>query len=312
MKYLTKPQLKVRQKLSVDPTLSFVMAVAALLLTLVNITVTVVNFRKSAGHVIVEMNAALLNPTRSLISNDKGTWGLDLGEYNLTGVELAKVVIENPGRTAATITKLDFRVEGSANPDFAMGVRSIAVKKLSETLGGTTTSDGLPHRLEPYDQVVYLLDFWAVANHVFAQEPHLRQINIWASVKVAGQPQAYDSKNHGYWAIRREWVSFIAPYTRRSAHSIILAELMNVFDDPGQGRWLPQLASKIEQRITPESMSTDITSTLQQIIGPGWDGDSPFGQHDVWRLIAFGFEVKQRLDAIGENVTWAPKIEASR
>lgn len=289
-----------------DPVVSFWMAFAALLLTVVNIAVTIRNFNMSAGQVEVQMDAALLNPTRSLVANHDGKWGLRLGNYDSTGVELAKVVIENPGRTAATITQLDFRVEGSTNPDFAMGVRSIAVKKLTETLGGTTISDGLPHRLEPYDQVVYLLDFWSIANHVFEQEPQLRQITLWASVKVAGQPEHYHSRKHGHWIIRREWVSFISPYTKRSAHSIILAELMNVFDDPGQSRWLPQLATKIEQRITAESTATDITFVLQELIGPGWDsGDSPFGQSDVWSLIAFGFEVKSRLDAIGDNVTWS-------
>ncbi|WP_353710744.1 hypothetical protein [Arthrobacter sp. K5] len=100
-----------------DPSLSFVMALAALLLTVVNIVVTVVLFRRSAGQVVVEMNAALLNPARALISNDKGTWGLDLLNYDPTGVELSKIVIENPGRTAATVTKLDIRVEGAANSD---------------------------------------------------------------------------------------------------------------------------------------------------------------------------------------------------
>ncbi|GGJ20424.1 hypothetical protein [Paenarthrobacter histidinolovorans] len=290
-----------------DPTSSFVMALAALVLTVANITATVVNFRKSAGHVVVEMNAALLNPTRSLLSNDKGTWGLLLGEYRSTGFELAKIVIENPGRTAATITQLDLRVTGSSNPAFAMGVKAITVKKLSETLGGVTTSEGLPYRLEPFDQAVYLVDFWAVVRHVFTQEPHLREINVWVSVKIAGQPRPYDSKSHGYWTIRREWVSFVSPYTQRSAHSIILAELMNVFDDPGEIRWLPQLASRIEQKITPESDPIDITSVLQEIIGPGWDsGGSSLGPHDVWRLMFFGDEVKQRLDAIGKNVIWDP------
>ncbi|WP_353710745.1 hypothetical protein [Arthrobacter sp. K5] len=103
-------------------------------------------------------------------------------------------------------------------------------------MGSTTAADDLPHRLEPYDQVVYLVDFWEVVNYVFAEEPQLRQVNIWVSVKVAGQPQPYDSRKHGYWSIRREWVSVLAPYTKRSAHSVILAALMNVFENAGQIR----------------------------------------------------------------------------
>lgn len=288
-----------------DPTLSFVMASAALLLTVVNIAVTVVLFKKAAGQVVVEMNTALLNPARALIANDKGAWGLDPLNYGPTGVELAKIVIENPGRTAATITKLDIRVEGSADPDFAMGLKPVAIKKLSNT----TADDRLPYRLEPYDQVVYLVDFWGVVNYAFAEEPQLQQIKIWASAKVAGQPQPYDSRKHGYWTIRREWISVLAPYTSRSAHSIILAELMNVFENSGQNPYLADLATRLEQRISAESESQEITSALQQILGPGGDFDgSIFGSYDVWALIMFGFEMKRRLEDLGDKLIWATSV----
>lgn len=292
-----------------DPTLSFVMALAALLLTVVNILVTVVLFKKAAGQVVVEMNTALLNPARALTANDKGTWGLDPLEYDPTGVELAKIVIENPGRTAATITKLDIRVEGSTDSDFAMGLRPIAIKQLSSTLGNTTADDRLPYRVEPYDQVVYLVDFWGVVNYVFAEEPQLRQINIWASVKVAGQPEPFDSRKHGYWTIRRGWISVLAPYTSRSAHSIILAELLDVFEDPGQNPYLADLATRLEQRISAESESQEITSALQQILGPGGDFDgSIFGSYNVWALITFGFNMKRRLEGLGEKVIWGKSV----
>lgn len=289
-----------------DPTLSFVMALAALLLTVVNVVVTVVLFGKSAGQVVVEMNAALLNPARALIANDKGTWGVDALIHGSRGIELSKIVIENPGRTAATVTKLEIRVEGSADSDFAMGVRPLAIKQLSNTLGHTTAGDDLPHRLEPYDQVVYLVDFWAVVNYVFAEKPQLRQINIWASVKVAGQPQPYDSKKHGYWSIRREWVSLLPPYTKRSAHSVILAELVNVFENSGRNPYLEDLASRLEQCISAESESQEIASALQQILGPSGDFDGAIlGSYDVWALIMFGFDLKRRLTVLGDDLIWA-------
>lgn len=296
----------------VDPTLAFVMALIALILTLITITVNILNFKMSAGHVAVEMQAALLNPTRSLVSNEGGGWGLNVGEFRPTGMELAKVVIDNPGRTGATIADLVLRAEGSEHTVSTHGVRAIAVEKLSDTLGGITTAGGLPHRLEPYDRAVYLIDFWAVADQIFKKEPQLRQVNLWASVKVAGQPHTYESKKRGYWTIRRDWASLISPYSEQSAENIILTELMRVFDEPGQTRWLPQLASKIERRIGRDGDAGDITAALQQVIGPGWDGgDSPFGSHDVWRLMSFGFQVREKLDSVGANVIWTSTPDAS-
>lgn len=289
------------------------MALVALLLTIVNIVVTVVNFKKSAGHVVVQMNAALLNPGRSFAADDKGKWGLDPVDWDSKGVELARVVIENPGRTAATITKLNIRVEGLRDADCAVGVAPLELQPLGKAPGSTTAVTELPYRLEPYDQVIYLLDFWAVANYAFMKEPEVRQINIWASVKVAGQPQPYGSQKCGYWTIKREWVSFIAPYTQCSAHSLILSELMNIFDDPAQNMYLGNLASMIEEQISPESSSREITSVLQKILGPGGEFRGEIlGSYNVWGLTKFGFDLKSRLDVIGGNVVWARSVDATK
>ena len=283
-----------------DPTTAFVMALIALVLTAVNISVSVIIFRKAAGRVLVQMNASLLNPGRSLLSNDNGTWGLNTLQYDPNGVELAKVVIENPGRTAATITKVEIRIEGSKDPDLAIAVRPVEVSNVGSVSSvGTST-----HRLEPFDQSIYLIDFWSVVNYVFDDEPDLRQINVWASVKVAGQNNRFDSKKHGYWTIRREWVSLLAPYTCRTAASIILAELMNTFDDSGQNPYLTDLADKIEQRLSPPSSAEELTTALQEIALLGEDYRGLLGEVNVWAFIRFGWDVDRRLQTLGPQVIW--------
>ncbi|QSZ49579.1 hypothetical protein [Arthrobacter sp. D5-1] len=285
------------------PELSFNMALAALLLTLGTIIVTLMNFHKSAGRVTVEMNAALLDPARSLLSNNKGKWGLDTQDHGRRGIELAKIVIENPGRTGATITGVAFRIEGAKDPDLAMGVVPLETRHL----GHTTTAIGIPHRLEPYDQVVYLVDFWSAVRSTFADEPNLRQLNILATVKVAGQPHPYTSTNHGYWTIRREWASVVAPYQKQTAQNVILEALTNVFSNSGQNSYLIDIASEVERRLNAESSSTDITTTLQNVLGPGgpYNNRELLGDYDVLSLVWFGNDVKQRFEEIGANLIWS-------
>lgn len=288
-----------------DPALSFVMALAALLLTVGNMVLTAVLFRKSAGRVVVQMVTALLDPGHSLLTNDKGTWGLDTLAYETSGVELAKVVIENPGRIGATITKVSLRIEGAANPDLEIAVRPLKI----QSLAGVSPDAAPPHRLEPFDQVIYLLDFWTVVNHVFSEEPRLRQVNIWASVKVAGQQDTYDSKSHGYWTVRREWASFMAPYTTKSARSIILSELMNVFDEAGDNPLLSDLAAKIEERISKESSGAEITAAFQQVMLLGEDHwVDLLGQPNVMAFIRLGWNVRNRVNAVGLKVTWTSDV----
>lgn len=283
------------------------MALVALTLSLVNTLVSVIIFRKAAGRVVVQMNTSLLNPGRSLLSNDKGTWGLDTHTYDENGVELAKIVIENPGRTAATLTMVELRIEGSKDPDLAMAVRPIEVRHI----GGVSSVPNFNYRLEPFDQVVYLVDFWSVVSYVFNEEPELRQINVCASVKVAGQNNRYDSKKHGYWTIRREWASLRGPYMRRTARSVILAELVNVFDNPGHNPYLTDLSVKLENQLSHASSPADITEALQQIALLGGEYRGILGDVNVWALIRFGWDVKHRLQTLGQQVIWPRATELS-
>jgi hypothetical protein len=197
------------------------------------------------------------------------------------------------------------RIEGASDSDLEIAVRPLKVR----TLSGVSASADPPHRLEPFDQVIYLLDFWTVVNHVFAEEPKLRQVNVWASVKVAGQQDAYDSKNHGYWTVRREWASFVAPYTAKTARSIILSELIGMFEDPADNPYLSDLSAKIEERISKESSGAEITEVFQQIMFLREERWSELlGQPDVMAFIGFGWKVERRLKAVGQNVLWTSDI----
>ncbi|MEE9095732.1 hypothetical protein [Pseudarthrobacter phenanthrenivorans] len=81
---------------------------------------------------------------------------------------------------------------------------------------------------------------------------------------------------------------------------------MNVFENPGQNPYLADLATRLEERISTKSEPQEITSALQQILLPRGDFDgSIIGAHDVWALITFGFELKRRLEDLGEKVIWA-------
>ena len=77
--------------------------------------------------------------------------------------------------------------------------------------------------------------------------------------------------------------------------------------------YLGQLASLIEEQISSASSPSQITSVLQNILGPGGEfkGDI-LGSYNVWGLIRFGSDSKSRLDAIGSNVIWTPSLNDAK
>lgn len=100
---------------------------------------------------------------------------------------------------------------------------------------------------------------------------------------------------------------------QKDCSSPILTSLIALFEEPGQNPYLVDLAKKVEERISSKSSSLEITSALQEILGPGgeFDGDL-IGPYNIWGIISFGFDVKNQLDAFGENVTWAPALDAAK
>jgi hypothetical protein len=292
-----------------DATTAFVMALIAIVLTAINILVTVRNFQKTGGSVTVQMQPAVLNPGRSLLADENGGgWGFDPLNYNTDGAELAKVIVENPGRTAVTITRVAIRIVGASDRDLSFGVVPLKVSKL----GAVTTTTEIPGRLEAYDQAIFLFDFWSSVSQVFQEDPQLRQVNIFATVKVAGKSHPYDSMGRGFWTIRREWCSFIPPFTRKEAESLVLAELMDLFVDPAENIYLNELSKTIAQRLSPQSTSTEITDVLQSVLGPGDSCSKLLGPVDPMSLVMFGSALEERLDEVGENVVWpTPPADAS-
>lgn len=276
------------------------MAIIALVLTAINIMVTISLFRKTAGRVNVKMDASVLSPGRSLATNNTGSWGLDVAEYNVRGIEVAKVSIENPGRIGATITKIELRIEGSKDPDLAVALQPLEVRHR----GGTSTAGSSTHRLEPFDEVVYLFDFWQALDYVFDAEPKLLTVRVRVQVKVAGQKDYYTSIKHGYWNVSREWVTFQAPWTKRSIDAIVMSELASVSNDRAILPYLDDLSATIASRLDAKSSALQITKIFQEVICFGEDNAIFAETFNVWAAIAFGTQVKRRVDNLGDRVIW--------
>lgn len=280
-----------------DPTTAFFMALAALILTVSNITVTIANHRNTAGRVVVEMNAALLVPGRGVQTTPEGTWGLRPYEGPRYGVELAQVVLQNPGRTGATVLGVELEIQGAQELVYRETPEAFELRDH----GTVSATKDRKCRLDPFDQTTYLLDFWHVVDEVFQNEPTLRTINVRAATNVAGQNNPYNSAKHGWWTIPRHHVSLLPPYTRRSARSVILLELMRAAEDPAHNPYLDDLAGKLEHAIAPSSSGVEIGEALAALTR-----EAPL--YGEWKLFPFAMAslfIHKKLAYLGDRVHWS-------
>lgn len=196
----------------------------ALIVSAITAFITWKNHHDSGGRVKVQMNTAAYQPyagTGSLLRNDKGTFFLQ--ESRDPSVELAQIIIENPGRTGVTVTGVGLRIEGLNRANYTV-ITPRAF--LLEGFGGSDARPDDYFRLEPYDRRALLFDYWSLVDSEFEKDPSLQELTIHAQVTVAGHDDPFDSKHHGYWRIKRNFVSAVGGHTIRRPRNIILTEFL--------------------------------------------------------------------------------------
>jgi hypothetical protein len=162
-----------------------------------------------SARVRVQLHAGLYEP--HTLSKSSKSWSnladmtRDVGGWP---IEVAIIEIENPGRTAVTVSdiSLDFgRVSHrpwwwrrTTSPAFLSGH------------GATTTATV---RMEPFERATFITDVWQVlqpVNH-HSISPPTRPFNVRASVRVAGRRGRTLSPWRKRWAVEVNQVSFLGP-----------------------------------------------------------------------------------------------------
>lgn len=118
-------------------------------------------------------------------------------------IEVAQLVVENPGRAAVTTHSPGLRVRGLAKRRYSF------VPRLFTTGDGfganTAVADGVV-RLEPYGRVTFLLDYWSSVPGL-VEKSRRGRISARGQVGVAGRSRPQQSK----W--RRRWTFDETSYT---------------------------------------------------------------------------------------------------
>ncbi|WP_136036344.1 hypothetical protein [Microbacterium sp. K35] len=151
------------------------------------------------GRVKVYLNTAILYPEYMIATNRSGKHQLQNKHpaqeviRNGEALELAQLVVENPGRSAVTIYSpgLKFSRHGKKN--------HTATPRMFETEGSFGSEAAVTDsvvRLEPYGRVTFLLDYWSIVPGLLKGSPKGR-VDIRGHVSVAGRTKR--PQRSSYW-----------------------------------------------------------------------------------------------------------------
>jgi hypothetical protein len=116
----------------------------------------------SGGRVKVRMNAAAYRPgDGSLVHDSSGR--MHVPETTEPQIELAQILVENPGRTGVTVTGVHLRVENTSEPERARTPQGFRISGL----GAESVDPETYFRLEPYDRRTLYFDYWSVVDDFF-------------------------------------------------------------------------------------------------------------------------------------------------
>lgn len=180
--------------------LSFALAAAALLWQ-------ISKHFLDGGRVKVHLNAAAWEEDFALWNTSSGKAVLDESiAHQVTrgqAIELAQLVVENPGRAAVTIHSPGLRVRGLAKRRYSFVPRLFTT---GDGFGANTAVADDVVRLEPYGRVTFLMDYWSSVPGLVEKSPRGR-ISVRGQVGVAGRSRPQQSR----W--RRRWMFDKNSYT---------------------------------------------------------------------------------------------------
>lgn len=179
--------------------LSFVIAVVALIWQIVKHVL-------DGGRVKVYLNTAIWQPGSRININRSGRFTLPNDQVAQTVVygralELAQLVVENPGRLPVTIHSPGLAFSGHGTKHHSVVPRMFgtdAVHGLNEAITDTVV------RIEPYARATFLLDYWSVMPGILGDAPD-GQVFVRGYVGVAGKAnRPRESVRRLRWKINRD------------------------------------------------------------------------------------------------------------
>lgn len=197
--------------------LALIVAGAGFLVALFTLGWQISKHMLDGGRVRVYLNAATWEPDIKLTTNNTGKWEMTVGTFGRVArenIELAQLVVENPGRTAITIHRPGLSVAIKSETERHIVPRMF---KLDDYGSDTATAETVV-RIDPYDRVTFLLDYWGVIpDHLSI--PQAADVKVRGSVLVAGHKRPRRSPRSRAWKIPADaWTAYrdldsISPFT---------------------------------------------------------------------------------------------------
>ncbi|CAM5700473.1 hypothetical protein SALBM135S_04562 [Streptomyces alboniger] len=198
-------------------TLAFVVSLLSFSVALGALGWQIAKHRLDGGRPKVYLNAALWMPNAGILVNRSGKWELSTEGLHGAGrenIELAQLVVENPGRTAITVFTPGLAVEGTGKPDYSISPRGFELR----TYGADRSTNETSVRLDPYDRVTFLMDYWSIVPQLLS-EANRGGIRLRGCISVAGRNKLCKSRKQlawnvpaGAWTARTD-IEEIQPYT---------------------------------------------------------------------------------------------------
>ncbi|MFF8494918.1 hypothetical protein ACF06O_29210 [Streptomyces albidoflavus] len=249
------------------------------------------------GRPKVYLNAAVWEPNLKIMVNRSGGWGLDTGGLGTLGpenLELAQLVVENPGRTAITVYTPGLLIDGTDRPQqYTISPRSFELSGF----GADSATGETSVRIDPYDRVTFLLDFWSIIPRVL-REANGGNVKIRGCILVAGRSRPCKSSRRKVWNVSPDAWTFRKDLRVISPATVIWRELfkVNVNRDAGENdveRYPDYRLGAIVHRAMhrfPERPTADEFVTALREAGREYDDEAPF------KYAQLAFSMDQHLD----------------
>lgn len=184
-------------------TLTLVISLLSFVIAIVALFWQIAKHFLDGGRVRVYLNTAIWEPEFMLATNRSGRLRLkdDQSARSVIrgrALEVAQLVVENPGRIPVTIYSPGLAFSGHGRKDHSV------VPRMFGTDGTYGPDDALTDRvvrIEPYGRATFLLDLWSVMPGLLEDAPK-GEVVVRGQVEVAGKRSPTRSRWRKRWRIR--------------------------------------------------------------------------------------------------------------
>lgn len=190
-------------------TLALVISILSFAIALVALIWQIVKHYLDGGRVKVYMNTAIWEPDVVLTTNRSGRFLLpnNRNSQNVIhggALELAQLVIENPGRIPVTLHSPGLALSGHGRKNHSVVPRMFGTETIHGSRGSIAER---AVRIEPYGRKIFLLDYWSVVHDVL-ENGSIKKVIVRGQVEVGGKGRRPQKSS---W--RRRWTVSQGMYT---------------------------------------------------------------------------------------------------